>query len=304
MPKRQPQNIGRVATNWLITADSSPDGVWDDDCLLLAELHSDAVDYPKTGQPVPLENIPRLNLEHGKPDWSVSEVGRSGKTYTSQSWLGKLYREVELPELPQGNQSQQRQTDPGRDAGHGVTAQQVLDALHSSANSVNVLTCALRERMMLLLADLHAEYQLPEIDEIVTTFHRHVQDLRLVCLNYSLNYRRSLDEEEVVAGTIIAKTSQPRMRQDCMSQMREQATNLVTDVRSILAIPLGGQESEGEALRRQYRNLDRAWIAYTVSTILPDKFGSRSWQLVALGQFFETAKSIEDILSGYTRHRS
>jgi RNA-dependent RNA polymerase len=38
--------------NWLIIADLSQDG---EDCITLANLHSNTVDYPKSGQPVPLE---------------------------------------------------------------------------------------------------------------------------------------------------------------------------------------------------------------------------------------------------------
>lgn len=37
--------VGIIATNWLIRADISSQGIRDPDCLLLAKLHSDAVDY-------------------------------------------------------------------------------------------------------------------------------------------------------------------------------------------------------------------------------------------------------------------
>jgi len=47
--------LGVIAINWLIIADQSSLGVFDPDCLKLSELHSDAVDYPKSGQPVSLK---------------------------------------------------------------------------------------------------------------------------------------------------------------------------------------------------------------------------------------------------------
>ena len=44
--------LGRIATLHQIIADRSSLGVLDEKCLLLADLHSDAVDFSKTGIPV------------------------------------------------------------------------------------------------------------------------------------------------------------------------------------------------------------------------------------------------------------
>lgn len=41
--------LGAIATRHLQIADASPIGSRDPDCLTLAALHSDAVDYAKTG---------------------------------------------------------------------------------------------------------------------------------------------------------------------------------------------------------------------------------------------------------------
>lgn len=48
---RQDQ-LARIATQHLVMADQLPLGTFDPDCLLLAELHSQAVDFSKTGIPV------------------------------------------------------------------------------------------------------------------------------------------------------------------------------------------------------------------------------------------------------------
>ena len=65
---------------------------------LLAQLHSDAVDYPKSGEPVKLEQVRKL-LPKLKPDWSAPETntGQSARYYPSQSSVGRLFRDVELP---------------------------------------------------------------------------------------------------------------------------------------------------------------------------------------------------------------
>lgn len=44
--------LGRIATTHQILADQKPAGTFDPDCRLLADLHSTAVDFSKTGIPV------------------------------------------------------------------------------------------------------------------------------------------------------------------------------------------------------------------------------------------------------------
>ena len=44
--------LGRIATLHQALADQRPQGTFDPDCLLLAELHSQAVDFSKTGNAV------------------------------------------------------------------------------------------------------------------------------------------------------------------------------------------------------------------------------------------------------------
>lgn len=44
--------LGRIATLHQTLADRSPDGVFARECILLAEMHSTAVDFSKTGIPV------------------------------------------------------------------------------------------------------------------------------------------------------------------------------------------------------------------------------------------------------------
>ena len=46
--------LGLIATLHQILADQKDEGTFDQDCLLLASLHSTAVDFPKTGIPVNL----------------------------------------------------------------------------------------------------------------------------------------------------------------------------------------------------------------------------------------------------------
>jgi RNA-dependent RNA polymerase len=84
------QVLGLVATNWLLIADASPHNIFDPKCFQLAQLHSDAVDYPKSGNPVDLRKIPKPDMKV-KPDWHAPETisDLSGKYYESMRAIGR-----------------------------------------------------------------------------------------------------------------------------------------------------------------------------------------------------------------------
>jgi hypothetical protein len=48
--------LGRIATLHKVLADQKKDGVADPDCLMLAEMHSTAVDFSKSGIPVTFDS--------------------------------------------------------------------------------------------------------------------------------------------------------------------------------------------------------------------------------------------------------
>lgn len=52
-------HLGVVATRHMIMADQKDDGTLDSNCIKLAELHSSAVDFSKSGRPVTLTELPK-----------------------------------------------------------------------------------------------------------------------------------------------------------------------------------------------------------------------------------------------------
>ncbi|KAL2016497.1 hypothetical protein VTK56DRAFT_3460 [Thermocarpiscus australiensis] len=54
-------HLGVIATRHMILADQKPFGTLDEDCIKLAELHSSAVDFSKTGRPVEMTQLPRAD---------------------------------------------------------------------------------------------------------------------------------------------------------------------------------------------------------------------------------------------------
>ncbi len=85
-------NLARIAVAHKYWADRLPDGVKDEKCLRLAQLHSRAVDYAKTG--VPAEMGKDLRVREW-PHWS----GRKDKIYRSHKVIGKLYDMVDRVEF-------------------------------------------------------------------------------------------------------------------------------------------------------------------------------------------------------------
>jgi RNA-dependent RNA polymerase len=85
--------LGMIANAHLAKADSFEAGAFHGQCIRLAQLHSEAVDFPKTGKPAIFP--PELRA-HKFPDF----MEKSDKsTYQSTKILGELYRSIEVVEF-------------------------------------------------------------------------------------------------------------------------------------------------------------------------------------------------------------
>lgn len=83
----QNSSVGMIADAHAAHADRSEQGVHDHRCLKLAELHSAAVDFAKSGKPVVL---PRMLQPRDYPSWMRGGV-ETPTVYRSSSLLGQLY---------------------------------------------------------------------------------------------------------------------------------------------------------------------------------------------------------------------
>ncbi|ODQ55036.1 RdRP-domain-containing protein [Saitoella complicata NRRL Y-17804] len=104
----QEDKIGGIATAHLIHADRSPEGAKDEICVQLAECHSVAVDFFKSGNPV--RDIPPVNTRI-KPDFMMQEyrlqtkkadrrrarMGRDRIRFVqSEKTLGRMFRRIDI----------------------------------------------------------------------------------------------------------------------------------------------------------------------------------------------------------------
>lgn len=276
--------LGLIATNWLVIADSKEGGIFHPDCLKLAQLHSDAVDYPKTGMPVPHRSIPQP-AQGVRPDWHANEMNQNGKgNYRSEKALGKLFRAIDLPALPEAGQEARAQKQQNRGRSE-MSIKQAMDALvdKESPHRQTTLFWTIRR---LVGERITLKFSPRIIIGMLHLYNKYCSDLLSICQENTLSHNKDaqLTEEEVVAGTIVAKTHVARRRKEAIASTREQATRLVHGVKIELA---------GDDTRELDEWLRRAWTAWEIS-LIEEKFGSRSWGWTALISIFEVLKEIEE----------
>ena len=276
------QVVGIIAINWLITADLF--GILDPDCLKLSELHNKAVDYPKSGQPVPLDDLPKLRSK-SKPDWNAPETVHSNnnkKYYRSERAIGVLFRAIDLPIEQQVNSRPRRRRR--RDGRTGLEEEMGNPGFTDARQTYLFETVQDAVNEMIYTDAEPNEGQAPLIERL---FARYAEELQAICLANTLSHTHSehLSEAEAVIGTIAQKTSQPRKRQEMMAKVREGTDRLVRGIREALA---GDDDISAED------SLRRAWMAWDFSISKGNTFGAKSFGWVALGAIFEAIKEVED----------
>ncbi|KAH7126903.1 RNA dependent RNA polymerase-domain-containing protein [Dendryphion nanum] len=86
-------SLARIALAHLAQADINEEGVRDETCIQLAQLHSQAVDYPKSGIPAIMD---RGLKPRRYPHFMESKYRTKDQVYRSKKILGRLFDEVEL----------------------------------------------------------------------------------------------------------------------------------------------------------------------------------------------------------------
>ncbi|PPQ73220.1 hypothetical protein CVT24_010030 [Panaeolus cyanescens] len=274
--------VGIVANNWLIIADQSEEGISDRDCLELAEIHSQAVDYPKSGKAVDGRSIPRLKHEN-RPDWSAPETVdiRKGSYYVSHRAIGRLFRAIDLPAERSGP----------RPPSQPKCAQSVQELVENSTN-FNVENepdelYRIVEEQVEQYTNTSGPFDGDAMNEIVWLFKRYSYELHNICCTTTLSRHRKsqLTEEEAVVGTISEKTSQPRRRIELMSKLRERTTRLAQVQREGI---------EGDDIVDVQKRLDRCWMAFQLAKANKSEFGAQSFGWIALGCILDTIEEIEE----------
>ncbi|KAI0359884.1 hypothetical protein OH77DRAFT_1419222 [Trametes cingulata] len=270
--------VGLVADQHLKIADQSKYGTFDPDCMKLAQLCSQAVDYPKNGVPVDTEKMPSTHIR-ASPDWKKAEDNdpRPSDYYESTRALGALFRNFEIKPVKA----------PSSSYPNGEPAAPVRDPPLSDTIS-RVLQGAVQRR----IGRFHNDER--DVAALEPIFRHYAEELRYICLTHALSDHAGvrLSEEEVAVGTILAKCTQPRWRRDRMQRMRMHAGQLVRHVKyARLRAPMAKDAGEAELVGA----LRRAWLAWDFGMRNRAVFGARSFSLIALGVVCDMLEKLEKL---------
>ena len=287
---RYPQILGMVSINWLLIADLY--NVFHEDCIELCQIHSNAVDYPKNGTPVEIQQVPKPKSDL-KPDWHAPEtvdLDASHRFYESQKAIGKLFRAIDLPEV-QTHRATRRNRRQIRDDDNEPDLDQVFAALCMDGGQSDPLESAVENRVAEFIS---VEPNSQNVKLAIESLGRYSMELQAICVGNALQRHKAamLSEEEAVVGTIVSKCSQRRRRRENIAQLREQTGYLVKYLR---------EELSGDDDSSLYDWLAAAWVAWKVSRQLKDRFGAHSFGWVALGEVFDAIKAIEQDEKSSTR---
>ncbi|KAF7311432.1 RNA-dependent RNA polymerase [Mycena kentingensis (nom. inval.)] len=285
--------LGLLSDRLLIIADQSKDGMNDKNCQYLADLCSKAVDYPKQGIAVDLDEkpLPRLLLRC-KPDWHASEAISPHETdyYTSDKALGRMFRAI-----------------PGTFNGISKTSNEAPNGQLRNPAS-NPIYSTLLDHILRRLGWSPPVGDAPSPLAIPSMFHKYADQLRYIATTYTLTKyvqidepgsgntasaaaNKSLLESELVLGTILAKSSQKRLRADYIYRCRYHTQALVDDVQRRL---WKKRDENGNDRPLKLEDLKRAWHAYGYGLSHEMAFGAKSFALLALGtvlDWLEAAKT-------------
>ncbi|KAH9018099.1 RdRP-domain-containing protein [Lactarius pseudohatsudake] len=273
--------MGMLANRHITIADQSKDGVFDDRCMKLATLCSKAVDYAKNGVPVDIHNnLPKLLIKF-KPDWDKKEVtgAREMDYYESDRALGHMFRRITLrdpnepidgfPTTPSGLIA------PLEDPISRVLAPLVQSTLNATATNTTPEPPAV---------------DIPEAEELHASY---VREMRYICVTHTLVDKPDvrLKEEEVVLGTIIAITTQPRWRKDRTNRMRLHSRALVRDIRAQIVCKAEEEDPTEEELRAGLPIAWRMWC-WAQHHLDKDKDFIEGFSLIVLGVVLDCLKRL------------
>ncbi|CAL1705570.1 unnamed protein product [Somion occarium] len=263
--------LGLLSDRHIIIADQSKYGTNDQKCLKLAQLCSQAVDYPKNGIPVNIKDSPSRLIPY-KPDWKQAEenVTRETDYYESTRALGELYRSVVI-----------KKPEPIREAPNTKLPEALSDEISQA------LIAIIRKHL-----SNHVNRE-GDIREISPMFHSYAQELRYMRLTHSLSDSPDsrLEEEEVVVGTILANCSQHRYRSDRTYRMRLHSVTVVRDIQRKLYQP-----SDIPDIGELRYGLQQAWLAWDFGMRHRQLPGGNSFALIALGVICNILEGLGEIV--------
>jgi len=251
--------------------------------MRLADLCSKAVDYAKNGVPVDIYNnkLPKLLIPF-KPDWDKKEVtgARELEYYESDRALGHMFRSITLRD-PSEPIDGFPTTPPGLIAPlEDPISRELAPLVQNTLNTTTITTTAPGPPAA----------EIPQAEELHASY---VREMHYICVTHTLVDAPDvrLKEEEVVLGTILATTTQPRWRADRAYRMRLHSGALVRDIRAQIVRKAKEDEPTEEELRA---GLLIAWGMWCWAQLQhdEDKEFIEGFSLIVLGVVLDCLKRL------------
>ncbi|KAL4902305.1 hypothetical protein BDW74DRAFT_186868 [Aspergillus multicolor] len=267
----QTDKLGVIATKHMILADQMELGTSHSECKKLAQLHSTAVDFSKTGVPVRLEEMPFVNrnrpdflapgplteihdkldvqLEaryvHPFPDDDIDSAPVH-KYYRSEKILGKLYRTIDEHKIWKKDIHTTKKPNPTtawKQFGNSLTKRCI--ALGASVNWKNHVETA---------RSLRSAYEPPsqELPSPNSPF-RYEGAISTAMSNFSEHPTRPITELEVFVGQILNNSGvQTRRQRERSIKLKDEFDDTASWILSQMrpSGPLTGYESQYDPLER------------------------------------------------------
>ena len=254
--------------------------------MRLAELCSKAVDFAKNGVPVDIHDRLPKPLIKFKPDWDKKEVtgARELEYYESDKALGFMFRTIDLRD----------QDEPIN--GFPTTSPDLIPPLQDPISLAVApvvhftLNANIAATTITTPTDTDPE-PAAEIPQAEALHAQYVREMRYICVTHTLVDAPDvrLKEEEVVLGTILATTTQPRWRADRAQRMRVHSRALVRDIRAQMIRKANEDEPTEE---EQRAGLLTAWDMWCWAQHHRDKEFIESFSLIALGVVLDCLKRL------------
>ncbi|RDL29987.1 RNA-dependent RNA polymerase [Venustampulla echinocandica] len=244
--------LGRIAVMHRVLADQKPEGTREPNCIILAEMHSTAVDFSKTGMPVDMSRLPwcspwRPDFEAPGPHVSIEKADGISfeptgfrdpleeednddeyaryRYYESHKILGKLYRAIDEREI--FDQIQKRAQPQGTDSRPSLM-DEVWKYVQNKVRNIQW------EYLKVWASDIRDMYE----DCVMS-----------IMVEYGQHPSRPLSELEVFVGDILGKTGvQNRHQREQSKTMKERFEEDTTFI--VNCILRDGEEWSDEALAR------------------------------------------------------
>ncbi|KAF5373803.1 hypothetical protein D9758_000837 [Tetrapyrgos nigripes] len=286
--------LGLLSDRLLVIADQSKEGTFDRKCTYLAELCSQAVDYPKQGIAVDLDKnkLPSFYMRP-KPDWHAAEVVKPRKTGQILLLPIRSSTRAHVPRDIPCSARDRKGSEP--------FPENQAEKPKPPPPMQDPISIVLKKKLKQVLSSdyIDPNGRDPEIERI---FRKYTDELRYVCATHTVSNTPGvrLLETEAVMGTILASCTQKRWRKDRIVRMKLHVGELVADVKREFQRDPTANIKEKD--REEYLFiLERAWYCWDYSRRQRTRedqleFGANSFGLIALGSIFYCLDELSKIV--------